>query len=452
MWHNTKCAKQNCTLYIFNKIERTMRLRELFFLLLALPLTFAACKKSEAPQTAEYLYNVEMTKAERLMEIAEEGVTFEQNQFMLHFESENHGELMLLIQGEVGETALTAGTYKSLRGALVLNACAYMTEDESLHQFAEGSVTVALSDKVYTIEATFTNATDDKYHFTYKGEIRNMVEESKYYVEREITSAERLLPAERHEISEGDIGIAFIHGTYVLGMAFTPEQGMDIITAGTYSETLNNLKINECIYYNAANIVEQYRFTSGEVKVEGEVDNYVFDITLTDAEGRVFKFTYDGFVTYMMTRFENAECTSRCEGYCDGPDAYNYVVTFGRHLELPLGDPRTTSFLLCIYGPEVEKSADGYYRVPNGTYTFDKENFAQSGTIYGDSDYSYVIIGEMEELMGDATLVVTDEGATLTATILKKTTQGNDEIEYYFSYEGALLAREGDDFKAEYSE
>lgn len=426
-----------------------MRLRGLLFALLALPLTFVACKKSEAPQTAEYLYNVEMTKAERLMEIANEGTTLDKNQFMVLFTDQQQNTLEIFIQGEESETALTAGTYKSERGALVLAHCRFVTKENSAYEFSEGIAEVTLPEEnVYDIELTFTNATGDKFHFSYEGEINNMVEDNIYFVDAVLNRAERLLPAEKYEISEGDLGIAFIHDTYVLGLAFTPEQGTDIITAGTYSETLNNLKIDECIYYNGMNHSEQYHFTSSEIKVEGDVDGYVFDILLTDTEGRLFKFSYEGVVTYMMTRFEDAECISRCEGYCDGP-AYNYVLIFGRNLDMPLGDIRSTSFQVCVYGEEVEKNADGYYRVPNGTYTFDTENIAKSGTIYGDSGYSYVILGNMEVPLVDATLEVTDEGATLNATILKETPTGMDEIEYYFSYKGDILAKEADNFVGE---
>ena len=428
-----------------------MRLRNLL-LLLATALAFVACKKTQEPATkpSEYLFDIKMTQAERITEIEEEGITFEQNQFMVLFTNEEQGQLSLLIQGEENETSLSAGTYSYSRGSLI--GCLFLTTDERSYTFAGGSVDVALTERVYTIDATLTDANGYKYHFTYEGEISNMIEEDKYFVNAELKSAVRLLPEQKYEISEGDLGIAFTHSTYALGLVFTPEQGSEILNAGTYSVTLGNLKIEECVYANSMNPNEQYSFSGGEIKVEGDIDGYIFDIVLTDAEGRVFKFSYEGVVTCMMTRFVNAECISRCEGYVDGPDAYNYVIKFGRYLELSSDNPLLICFQLCIYGQKVDKSAEGYYRVPNGTYTFDKENFAKSGTIYGDNSYSYVYINGTEVLLNDATLEVTDEGATLSATILRVDHGNTDEIEYYFTYEGDILASEGEEFKAQYSE
>ena len=307
-----------------------MKLRNLL-LLLATTLAFVACKKTSEPATkpSDYRFDVVMTQAERITE--DEGISFEQNQFMLMFTNEEQGQLSLLIQGEQNETSLSAGTYSYSRGSLI--GCLFLTTDERSYTFAGGSVDVALTERVYTIDATLTDANGNKYHFTYEGEISNMIEEDNYFVNAELKSAARLLPEQKYEISEGDLGIAFTHNTYALGLVFTPEQGSEILNAGTYSVTLGNLKIEECVYANSMNPNEQYSFSGGEIKVEGDIDGYIFDIVLTDAEGRVFKFSYEGVVTCMMTRFENAECISRCEGYVDGPDAYNYVIKFGRYLE-----------------------------------------------------------------------------------------------------------------------
>lgn len=427
----------------------TMKLRNLL-LLLATTLAFVACKKTSEPATtpSDYRFDVVMTQAERITE--DEGITFEQNQFMLMFTNEEQGQLSLLIQCEEYETSLSAGTYSYSRGSLI--GCLFLTTDERSYTFAGGSVDVALTERVYTIDATLTDANGNKYHFTYEGEISNMIEEDNYFVNAELKSAARLLPEQKYEISEGDLGIAFTHNTYALGLVFTPEQGSEILNAGTYSVTLGNLKIEECVYANSMNPNEQYSFSGGEIKVEGDIDGYIFDIVLTDAEGRVFKFSYEGVVTCMMTRFENAECISRCEGYVDGPDAYNYVIKFGRYLESSIDNPLLICFQLCIYGQKVDKSAEGYYRVPNGKYTFDKENFAKSGTIYGDNSYSYVYINGTEVLLDDATLEVTDEDATLSATILRVNHGNTDEIEYYFRHEGDILASEGEEFKAQFSE
>ena len=94
------------------KIQTIMKLNKLFLLMLALPLAFGGCKKSEAPKSgSEYLFDVQMSAAERVMEV--EGTTFEDNQFMLVFTDASEScMLTIFIQGEAGEKALHAGEYK----------------------------------------------------------------------------------------------------------------------------------------------------------------------------------------------------------------------------------------------------------------------------------------------------------------------------------------------------
>ena len=115
-----------------------MKLNKLFLLMLALPMALVACKNSDAPKVeSEYLFDVKMANAERMSEIAEEGITFEDNQFFIAFTDKNESHMLtLLIQGEEGETTLSAGTYTSARGAVVLDGSMLATKDGTVYPFA----------------------------------------------------------------------------------------------------------------------------------------------------------------------------------------------------------------------------------------------------------------------------------------------------------------------------
>jgi hypothetical protein len=116
----------------------------------------------------------------------------------------------------------------------------------------------------------------------------------------------------------------------------------------------------------------------------------------------------------MKRTFEDAEVYARCLGYYEG-STYNFMLWLGENI----GDEYETSpskqrFVIDLYSAKVEKDADGYYKLPNGTYRLDKKNtrdewtMVQNGTLYecGASEIEFM----------DATLVVTDEGVTFTAT------------------------------------
>lgn len=394
-----------------------MKLNKLFLALLALPLALVACNKSESPKAeSEYLFDLNLKSAERILAIEDEGITFEENQFMIALEDESH-MLSLLIQGEQSETTLNAGTYTSQRGALVLDSCVLMTEDETLYTFAggEGSVTVALQDSVYTIDAQITDANGSKYRFHYEGKIANMGIDDRYFKHDYMSAAERLLPEDINEIAAGDIGIMFVSESslYVLTVVFTLEEGEDVLTAGTYSSDKGTFKVKEGFYSNlsASDVV---RFESGEAKVEGDYNGYNIEIVQVDAEGRTFHFTYEGTIKRMKRTFEDAEAYARCLGYYEG-STYNFMLWLGENI----GDeyensPIKQRFVIDLYSAKVEKDADGYYKLPNGTYTLDKKNSCDEWTMVQGGTYYECGASEIEFM--DATLVVTDEGVTFTAT------------------------------------
>ena len=161
-----------------------MKLKNLFYLLLAMPLAFAACEKSAEPEPQpqpdptpdpqpEYVVDMEMAAGMRVAEIAEMDLQFDENEFMLAFVDETQAKsLTLFIMGEDGQKTLQAGTYTA-ENDIELGLTAYVVDGEAVG-FADANVVVAVDADVYDIEAIFTDAEGGKYRFTYEGEIINM--------------------------------------------------------------------------------------------------------------------------------------------------------------------------------------------------------------------------------------------------------------------------------------
>ena len=163
-----------------------MKLKNLFYLLLAMPLAFAACEKTAEPEPQpqpdpdptpdpqpEYVVDMEMAVGMRVSEIAEMGMQFDENEFMLAFVDETQAKsLTLFIMGEDGQKTLQAGTYTA-ENDIELGLTAYVVDGEAV-AFADANVVVAVDADVYDIEAIFTDAEGGKYRFTYEGEIINM--------------------------------------------------------------------------------------------------------------------------------------------------------------------------------------------------------------------------------------------------------------------------------------
>ena len=165
-----------------------MKLKNLFYLMLAVPMVFAACSKSgdvvePTPEPTpepdvEYVVDAEMAHAMRVREIEVGDWVSPDNQFLLAFsdENENHTFTVFFI-GELEDTTLQAGTYTSEdeNVDMTFTSYAYVADDENEDlepvQFAEATVVVAVEGDVYDFVGTFVTAEGDNYRFTYKGEV-----------------------------------------------------------------------------------------------------------------------------------------------------------------------------------------------------------------------------------------------------------------------------------------
>lgn len=116
----------------------------------------------------------------------------------------------------------------------------------------------------------------------------------------------------------------------------------------------------------------------------------------------------------------------KCEGEYYGTeysDAHNYFTHFSDNGYDADGymQPSSTYYIFDIYGP-ASVSEDGFITVPAGTYVYDATDSGAEGT-FGHSYSAYVVIdatGEnyvANEAFQSGTLVITENGATLTAVI-----------------------------------
>ena len=165
-----------------------MKLKNLFYLMLAVPMVFAACSKSgdvvePTPEPTpepdvEYVVDAEMTHAMRVREIEVGDWVSPDNQFLLAFSNEtaNHTFTVFFI-GELEDTTLQAGTYtiEDENVDKTFTSYSYISDDDNEDfepvQFVEATVVVAVEGDVYDLVGTFVTAEGDNYRFTYKGEV-----------------------------------------------------------------------------------------------------------------------------------------------------------------------------------------------------------------------------------------------------------------------------------------
>jgi hypothetical protein len=147
----------------------------------------------------------------------------------------------------------------------------------------------------------------------------------------------------------------------------------------------------------------------------------------------------------MMVNFEDPEYYARCHGYYEGP-TYNFTLWLGRNISRDYeNSPIKQRFVLDIYSAKVEKDANGNYKIPNGTYKLDPKNSTNEWTIAQQN--SCLEFGTAEIFFRDATLEVTDDSLTFTAT--EYLSNGAAGAVFTVKYSGETIAIEDNNFKAE---
>ena len=135
---------------------------------------FEVAVKQAAKGAKEYLYDEEMAAAVRVS-LAEYG--FPDNYFLVAFYSADESILMgTVLVGEDGESILSAGTYTSANGGLLMEGFELYVDDTEEYFFEGGEGTIVVGGDIegYTFDIDLTNAEGQNFHFTYEGAVEAM--------------------------------------------------------------------------------------------------------------------------------------------------------------------------------------------------------------------------------------------------------------------------------------
>ena len=216
---------------------------------------------------------------------------------------------------------------------------------------------------------------------------------------------------------------------------FTAEGGEGVITytlenpvegtkleASCEAEWVSNLTAGECVTYTVAANEGEAReskvvVTYGAQSLEVAVKQAAKDVASEEPEPEPEPEVPAG-VTFTAYHFDGEYYGTQWS------DAHNYYVHLSDngYDEEGYAYAASTYYTLDIYGVEGVTDEDGYITVPVGTYTLDATSSMVAGTIANDYS-SYAVINaegtayEVQAKYTEATLVVSEHGAVLTAVI-----------------------------------
>lgn len=274
-------------------------------------------------------------------------------------------------------------------------------------------------------------------------------EESTYLYEAILDVAKRMSNIEQ-EWPHHYFAIEFCSNdnSTIFSVQLVGDEGDTLLKAGTY-----NIGNQGLFLLNGQELCanqQWYTLEKGEVVVTGDYDNgYGFDITLADVDGNLFHFTYKGEVQDMNQSTDDpaepVTFTAKClDAYYNNSQmgACLYYTTLSdiglneEGYELPGG----TYYIVDFHGPESELDEEGYVTIPSGTYTFDVKNTYSEWTFSNMYSQYYIVSSygnsnDAEGYFEAGTAVVTADGITLSVTI--------GGIEHIVTYEGAPLVYVG---------
>ena len=335
-----------------------MKIKNLFYLLLALPLVFAACEKTPEP-------------------------TPNQKEAVLTLTS----DAVLNFGAEGGEAAITYNLQNPVEGTELTVAC----EADWVEAVAGDKVrvTVAANDG----EARETKVVVAYGDLNFEVAVKQAAKAAKEYLYDEV-----LVYGER--ISLADYGFPdnyYLIGFYdesnqiLLGVVIVGAEGESILSAGTYTAANGGLMMEGMELYIGE--TEEYFFEGGNgtIVVGGDIDGYTFDIELTNADAQNFHFTFEGVINGMNltgnlpTEDVNMEATYLGGEYygIEYSETYNYYLLLS---DKGIGEdgyviPYGTYYQVDLYGLEGEVDEEGYIHVPAGTYTFDANDTTAEWTM-----------------------------------------------------------------------
>lgn len=233
--------------------------------------------------------------------------------------------------------------------------------------------------------------------------------------------------------SEGGIILSFkdLDNEFGLVLNLNDVGDNNILEAGTYTVANKKFEPLGTIISYVGNSKPTISFHDGDgtIVVEGDVNNYKIDILLTDAQKRRYHFTFEGKIYRMGPSGELPTepvntTAAQLEGYSlQLPEVSEYnIYLYDKPLkENGLPQANCGYYSVNAFNIASEEDAEGYVTIPEGTYTFDKDNKGAALTLY--THPNYVLLNEdgteyhAMVTADDGELVVTADGITLTAII-----------------------------------
>lgn len=152
-----------------------MKIKNLFLMLLALPLAFVACDNTDdtpvTPNTPKY--DIEMSMA-AAVQVPSETNGLKDSEFYIVFGDEAETTMLTItLVNAKGESTIEAGTYTNANRGILLGYSGLKINDKPV-AFSEASATVTLKGDNYAFDITAKTVEGKKCHFTYNGPIYSM--------------------------------------------------------------------------------------------------------------------------------------------------------------------------------------------------------------------------------------------------------------------------------------
>ena len=335
-----------------------MKIKNLFYLLLALPLAFAACE--ETPSEIENPDAVLTLTSDAILNFGAEG---------------GEAEITYTLQNPVEGTELTVSCDADWVEAVAGDKVRVTVAANDVEEAREAKVVVAYGEQSFEVA------------------VKQAAKAAKTYIYNEVLAyAERVSLAD-YGFPDNYYLIGFYDesGDILLGVVIVGADGESILSAGTYTADNGGLMMEGFELYVGE--TEEYFFEGGDgtIVVGGDIEGYTFDIELTDADAQNFHFTFEGVVNGMNlsgnlpTEDVNMEATYLGGTYygTEYSDTYNYYLSLSDigYSEDGYAQATGSYYIIDLYGIEGEVDEEGYIHVPVGTYTFDANDTTAEWTM-----------------------------------------------------------------------
>ena len=338
-------------------------MKKLFYLLLCLPLAFAACTPEEDQTAKSYVLTLT-------------------SEATLNFGAEGGQGVITFALNEATRTAAAPEVEATCDAAWVSD----LKVAETI------TFVVAANDGDARETKVVVKYGDQSAEVAVKQEAKGEAPAKEYLYDEVLAYGERISLAE-YGFPDNYFLIGFYNeaGNILLGAVLVGQEGESILQAGTYTATNGGLLIEGFELYVGE--TEEYFFEGGDgtIVVGGDVEGYTFDIELTNADAQNFHFTFEGVINGMNLKGNLPTEDVNMEATYLGGEYYGTEYTETYNYYIYLSDkgfdedgyviPNGTYYQVDLYGLEGEIDEEGYIHVPAGTYTFDANDTTAEWTM-----------------------------------------------------------------------